>query len=120
MPEGSSANRIWLLEQSGNMVFITQRPNEWLLTQRLNEDMAVKARCRVRLDLILLPGREVLEDIAQSNDRRMLSDSVAFYSPRRSIALEAGLPLQPANPYLILLFLFVLFIERMIAIKRHQ
>ena len=91
--------------------------NQWLLTRRLNEEVALKTNVTLQLAALLIPGKDLLDSIATRNDRRMLPDSIAWRAHQR---VEAGLALESANPYLIVLFLVLLLIERIVAYKRNQ
>ncbi len=93
--------------------------SHWIISKRLNEEVALQENLTLKLASLLLPKAE-LEKKAEANDRRMISDSLAWAATQGdSKALASTLP-DSANPYLILLFLVLLFVERSVAYKRNQ
>ena len=91
----------------------------WIISKRLNEEVALQENLTLKLASLLLPKAE-LEKKAKANDRRMISDSLAWAATQGdSKALASTLP-DSANPYLILLFLVLLFVERVVAYNRNQ
>ncbi len=117
IPATHSSNLIFLKPQASDAIFIKMKSNQWLLTRRLNEEVALKTNVTLQLAALLIPGKDLLDSIATRNDRRMLPDSIAWSAHQR---VEAGLALESANPYLIVLFLVLLLIERIVAYKRNQ
>ena len=72
----------------------------------------------LKLASLLLP-KEKLQMKADSNDRRMMTDAVAWSTQPENKNAAALLSTQ-ANPYLIAALLLLLLVERMIAYKRNQ
>ena len=96
------------------------KSNNWTITKRLNEEVALKENLTVKLALILIPHKQ-LESKATKQDRRMVSDSIVWTTTKAdNKSVSAGVITDTANPYLILLFLGLLFVERSVAYKRNQ
>jgi hypothetical protein len=91
----------------------------WILTSRLNEEVVLKSNFTSQLAMLILPGRADLEQISAANDRRSLPDSLAWSSARSTNKNAAVIP-EPANKYLLILFLIVLAVERMLSSAKNQ
>lgn len=91
----------------------------WIISKRLNEEVALQENLTLKLASLLLPKAE-LEKKAKTNDRRMVSDSVAWAATSGDSKAVASAPPGLANPYLILLLMALLLVERMVAYKRNQ
>ena len=100
-------------------LFFRMKNNQWIITQRVNEEVALQENLTLKLAALLIPSEE-MEMKANTKDRRMISDSSAWATVQTdNKTIEAALVSEP-NPYLIVIFLLVLFIERVVAYKRNQ
>lgn len=101
-------------------LFFPAKINQWIITQRLNEEVALQENVTLKLASLLIP-REELQKKADSKDRRMISDSIAWASAQTDNKNTIdGIVSENVNPYLIVFLLFLLFIERFVAYKRNQ
>lgn len=91
----------------------------WIISKRLNEEVALQENFTLKLASLLLPKAE-LEKKAKTNDRRMVSDSVAWEAASGVSEPATSALSSSANPYLIVLLLVLLLVERMVAYKRNQ
>jgi len=57
---------------------------------------------------------------ANTNDRRMMADALAWSTQQTGKNAGAFLPSNQTNPYLIVTLMLLLFAERTIAYKRNQ
>ena len=93
--------------------------SHWIISKRLNEEVALQENLTLKFASLILPKAE-LEKKAKANDRRMISDSLAWAATQGdSKALASTLP-DSANPYLIVLLMVLLLVERIVAYKRNQ
>jgi hypothetical protein len=111
------ANIITMSVRNSKNLFVQTSRNEWQITQRLDEEIALKENLTLKLAEILLP-RENQERIANANDVRVIPDSMAWSSEKNQQAniLRAS---TPANRILIVCLLALLFVERIVAYKRN-
>ena len=96
------------------------KQNQWILTKPLAEEVALKENLTLAMAVLLMPGRESLESISSSNDRRAIPDSIAWSYQEEVKSSQAGITPESGNAYLLLLFFIVLFTERIIAYNRNQ
>jgi hypothetical protein len=100
-------------------LFFHVKSNYWILTQRVNEEVALQENLTLKLASLLI-SRKKSESKANLEDRRMISDSIAWAAVQTDNKnIEAAVVSEP-NPYLIVLLLILLFIERVVAYKRNQ
>ncbi len=86
----------------------------WLLTQRLNRDVALRSHLPVLLGRILLPEMEGFKD-----DKRVLHETSTWSPlPATVVVNEAGGGSD--EPFLLALLLVILLTERWLAYKRNQ
>lgn len=93
----------------------------WLITKRLNEDIALQEKLPLTLASILL-DKSKSETRAAETDRRTQPEKMLW---SREATLEtkkivAGTEVTTAAQSLVLLVFMVLFVERLVAIKRNQ
>lgn len=117
-PEGDFKILYTLPDLASHELFLQEKPDQWTIARRLNEEVALNENLTLNLASLLI-AKEKLQDRANSNDRRMISDSIVWGAVQRE-SIKAGIDAQPANPYLILLLLALLIAERSVAYKRNQ
>ncbi|WP_276374061.1 BatA domain-containing protein [Chryseolinea sp. H1M3-3] len=108
-------NRELLNRTRGNKGYL-----RWILTQRLNEEVALQENLTVQLASILLPDEKYAPKAAE-NDKRMLPEELmwsaqAKASPDITLSHETA----ASQKYLTLLFLLLLLVERWVSFKRNQ
>ncbi len=118
IPENNSIPTISIRLKNSNDLLLHFKSNEWDLTKRLNEEIALDENLTLRLAELILPSNE-LHEIARANDRQVMPDSMAW-SQVNSNAAQASILTSSADQYLIILLLFILVIERIIAFRRNQ
>ncbi len=103
----------WQMPSSGS--------NEaWLLTQRLNEEVALHANLPVQLALILLPAG-IDRDRIRSRDKRVLPDKLRWSTDsKNSTSVPAAADTRWSEKILMIALLVILFFERVLALKRNQ
>ena len=121
LPTSPTPKLIYLKPQQSIDLIIMSGPNQWIVTQRLNEEVALKHNMTLALASLIVPDRSRLEEIASKKDRRVLPDQIAWAPlPLNESTREAGIGMASANPHLLVILLFVLLIERIISYKRNQ
>ena len=118
-PEEQSARTLTLTPRQSSKLIEQASANRWILTSRLNEEVALKHNLTVQLALLIVPGRMELEQLSEVNDRRLLPDSLAW-SSTKSITQDAGMIPEPGNKYVLVLLLILLATERILASARNQ
>ncbi|CAN5590349.1 hypothetical protein BH10BAC4_BH10BAC4_24750 [soil metagenome] len=113
------AQSILLRPQISNDLIVAAGKGKWLITKRLTPDVALHESLTLLIAHLLVPGREALEQIADSKDRRMISDSIAWTASSEYENI-APYTTAPKNSSLILLFLAILVVERFVAYSRNQ
>jgi hypothetical protein len=95
--------------------------NKWLLTQRLNQDVATQRHFTATLAKLLI-NTDSLTTRVLSYDRSFLSDSLAFSLPTENQAaiLYGKGTSKPIDFILLILFLSILITERLFAYLRKQ
>lgn len=85
---------------------------EWIITKRLNEDVALDEGLTGQLANLLIPqtAKVVL-------DRRVLPDPMIWYGLGTEARSQSRIP---AEPHLVVLLLITLFVERWLAFKKRQ
>ena len=119
MPE-TSAKVLYMNPDLSPDLFVHEGKNQWRISKRLDEGIALKENMTMKLATLLVRNEE-LWTVANKNDRRTMPDSIAW-APNEANTdhREANLALSSADPYLLLLLLTVLLIERTVAYKRNQ
>lgn len=110
--------QIKLSNQSDELI-APLKANHWIISRRLNEEVALQENLTLKLASLLLPKVE-LEKKAKANDRRMVSDSVAWAATSGDFKTVVSALPNSANHYLIVLLMVLLLVERMVAYKRNQ
>ncbi|HEV8512964.1 MAG TPA: BatA domain-containing protein [Cyclobacteriaceae bacterium] len=93
--------------------------NQWTITKRLNQEVALHDNLTVQLATLLLTEEKV-EGKINVIDRRMVSDSLAWSNNEGDKEIQASIQHVSADNYLIGLLLVLLIIERVIAYQRNQ
>lgn len=96
------------------------RDNFWILTKRLNEEIALRENLSVQLALILTQN-DKHERRVNDFDRRMLSE-LLLWSERPSAATtyKATMSTASSEKIMAIIFLIVLLLERWLSFKRNQ
>jgi hypothetical protein len=93
------------------------KDHDWIITQRLNEEIAIKENISIVLASILLPEKEE----AHANDRRVLAESMMWsVGTKTTSGISGSTPATSLAPYLAVLILLTLLTERWVAYKRNQ
>lgn len=111
-------NTITLQPKSANQLIEQTAYNRWLITGKLNEDVAIKLILTTTL-AALLTTNDTLNNIEQNNDQRMLADQLAW-SFSDVAEKNHSSSVFPISPYLFILFILVLLLERYLSFKRGQ
>jgi hypothetical protein len=101
---------------------IRSGPSQWELTKRLDEYVAIQSNLPLTLAQIIVPTRGELEASAHFHDRRLMPDSIAwsFGGNVASNSRKAGVHVEPAEPFLLVIFLMILAVERILAYRKKQ
>lgn len=92
----------------------------WLLTRRLNEEVALRENLAVELALILLPKEKNHRENPQM-DRRVLPEQIRWSNkPDKSSHLQAGIKTTSGENFLAIALFVILLSERLLAFKRDQ
>jgi len=118
--EGLNAKKIIKVKtQASNELIVQTDLNQWIITKRLNQEIALHDNLTMQLAILLIPEESLAEKIS-SNDRRMISDSLAWSRSDSGKKIQASIQTEPANKYLIILLFALLFVERILAYQRNQ
>jgi hypothetical protein len=94
--------------------------NTWILTKRLNEQIALQQNLAVQLAMILEHKEKYLDRMKQF-DRRVLPEKLRWSSlPEEPGTLKAGSDNKAGAEYISIALLLILFVERLLAFKRDQ
>jgi len=106
MRPNSSAN---LFEQVGQ--------RDWLLTKRLDVGVSLDRNLTIELARLIIPS-EQQQEIARTNDKRVMPESMAWSSGIQSVSAD----IVTSNPdrFLIVCLFVLLLIERLVAHQRNQ
>ncbi len=115
----SIAKIISIRPQNSNELFVQESPNRWVITKKLNQEVALQKNLTLQLAELLVP-KEQLQNIAKVNDRRMMPDAMAWTPQSNKTKIEASVFHEPADRYLVIVLLILLLTERIIAYKRNQ
>ncbi len=105
--------------QASNELIVQKSLNQWIITKRLNQDVALHHNLTMQLATLLLPEKKMEEKI-NINDQRMVSDSLAWDRRNSDKEIQASIHTGSSDSYLIILLLALLFIERVLAYQRNQ
>jgi hypothetical protein len=94
------------------------RDNFWILTKRLNEEIALRENLSVQLALILTQNDEH-ERKVNDFDRRMLSE-LLLWSESAASTYKATTSTASSEKIMAIVFLIVLLLERWLSFKRNQ
>jgi hypothetical protein len=118
--ERINAKKIIQIDPQASCDLIVQtEPNHWVITKRLNQEVALLNNLTTHLATLMLSEKNLQEKIS-INDRRMLSDSLAWSRPEGGKDIQAANQYQPACRNLIILLFALLIIERIIAYQKNQ
>jgi hypothetical protein len=109
---------IYAKPQATQDLLVQETATRWVITKRLNEEIALHENLTIQLASLLLPS-EALWKKASQQDSRALSDEGVWGAASNEKNL-ASLPAQSAESYLIVLILVTLLIERILAYHRNQ
>lgn len=101
------------------ILFEQVTPNYWKLNNRLNEGVALNAHIAIKLSEILLPVGMLAERV-EENDRRVLPEQAVWSAAGNVIDKKATSVSDNQHVYWMVLILFTLIIERLLALKRNQ
>lgn len=92
----------------------------WVITKRLNEEIALQQNLAVQLAMILL-RQEKYDDHVKQFDRRKLPEKLRWSSfPKEPGALKTRSDNMAGAKYISIALLFILFTERLLAFRRDQ
>jgi hypothetical protein len=118
-PANMEASKIIYAEpQPANNIFVQETASRWVITKRLNEEIALHENLTIQLASLLLPSEKLWEKALQQ-DARVLSDEDAWGAAGNNRSM-ASIPAQSAELYLIALLMIILLIERTLAYHRNQ
>jgi hypothetical protein len=114
---GENLNETNLFHQREGM---TRNHSSWVLTKRLNEEVALYDNLTVQLALILLP--KVKEEVrALAFDHRTLPEKMMWDVQGHSTSgFQTSAERASSEKIIAILFLLVLMIERFLAFKKNQ
>lgn len=94
--------------------------HSWLLTKRLNEEVALRENLTVQLAMILAPGKKY-EDRASGFDRRLLPEKLRWGSlHEKNIELNEASDDETGLRYISIALLIILISERLLSFKKNQ
>jgi hypothetical protein len=97
----------------------SKEKESWLLTTRLNEEIALREHLAVQLAIMLQP-QEKYEDRASEFDRRVLDEKMRWSSFDTKAREQKQRSDNATSPYICIAMLLVLCAERLLAFKRNQ
>lgn len=113
-------NCIYYQVGNSNELFERSTNSSWILTQRLNEQIALEQNLTVQLGLILTSENKYNET-ARQKDKRALEDKLIWNGESTtSKQLSAVAQTTTSDKYLMMLLVLFLFFERLTAFKRNQ
>ena len=120
MPRPTGVNCIYYQGQSSNKLFEKSGLASWALTQRLNEEVALRQNLAVQLGLILTSGNKYTA-LARQKDKRVLTDELIWdRNSREPEQIRSTISPASGEKYLMALLLLVLFLERWMSFNRSQ
>lgn len=111
------ASTVSMLPKSSDNLIERTGPKEWIFTERLNEEVALDQGLTVQLAHLIVPSIRQ-QEIARSNDRRTIPDSLAWSSQYQ--LPSASVITSEVDRFLIICLLVLLLFERIIAYRRNQ
>jgi hypothetical protein len=122
-PALDNVNQVVLKENAGMSRIIQQVKSQpfqqWTITKRLTEDIALRENFTIQLASVLL-NNEVVRDAYQKNDARALPEHfLKTDRSRRHVAINTT-SAQSAAPLLIVLLLGLFLLERLVSHYRNQ
>ena len=120
MPRPTGVNCIYYQGQSSNKLFEKSGLASWALTQRLNEEVALRQNLAVQLGLILTSGNKYTA-LARQKDKRVLTDELIWdRNSREPEQIRSTVSPASGEKYLMALLLLVLLLERWMSFNRSQ
>jgi hypothetical protein len=117
--ESIKANVIYLKPGSSQEILVQEKANRWVITKRLNEEVALNESFTVGLASLLLSSKKDWE-VADRYDQRMLADESSWSNNDGGGMKKSSFSRQSADSYLLALFLITLLVERLLAYYRKQ
>ena len=115
-----NSKRIIRIKQQESNDLITQtESNQWVISQRLNQEVALRNNLTMQLAILLL-SENTLQDKITMNERRMIPDSLAWSRPEVGMEIQTSIREKPVDDYLIIFLVVLLLIERVIAYQKNQ
>lgn len=114
-----NSNIIYLIPELSNQLLVQEKASRWKITKRLNEEVALNESLTVKLASLLFSSDKDWK-IASQHDKRMLLDESVWSRSDSDEISNASLQVQSADSYLLIIFLFTLLIERILAYYRNQ
>ena len=119
-PRPTGVNCIYYQKQSSNKLFEKSGLASWTLTQRLNEEVALRQNLAVQLGLILTSGNKYAA-LARQKDKRVLGDELIWdRNSAKPEQIRSTIGAASGEKYLMMLFLLVLLLERWMSFNRSQ
>jgi hypothetical protein len=119
VPKIDSVKVISYSIKSSNQLLELVAENRWTINKRLSIDVALQENLTLQLAAILIPEKEKWNAVAHF-DRRILPDRILFSGTQSNDTKASATLTPPINKYMVLLFLFVLLVERAVAYHRNQ
>jgi hypothetical protein len=98
-------------------LIVQDNRNDWHLTKRLNEEIALDENLTLRLAELIVPSSRIKE-IARKNDRRAMPDSLAWSSSKNVV--KPAKNTSSADSSLVICLIALLLAERIIAYRKLQ
>lgn len=115
-----NCNIIYIMDQDYAELVKKVSSNQWVLTQRLNQEVATEQHLTMQL-ASLFNNTEFLQERAQKFDKRFLSDSLAFaFQGNKKTAAISSVAHESLSNILFILFFSLLVIERLLSFIRKQ
>jgi hypothetical protein len=102
-----------------NQLLDRMAENHWALNKRLTLETARQENLTLQLASLMMDEKDNWQKVA-CYDRRVLPDSILFQGMKTQSRQLAAKALPPINTTILLLLLFTLVIERMVAYRRNQ
>jgi hypothetical protein len=93
--------------------------NKWSINSRLNMEHARESNLTLKLASLLVDEKEKWNKIS-NHDRRSITDQVLLSGTTSANLQESDGELSVFNPWLLILFLLILLIERLVSYRRNQ
>ena len=119
IPASTTSSILYQKSEANQEIIVQDKPNRWRITKILNEEIALNESFTVKLAGLLLSSEKDWQ-ATSANDRRMLVDESAWSTGDSDKTEKAPMIIQSADSYLLVLFLFALLVERLVAYYRNQ